>query len=51
LAQVALLRGVPINTLRLEPAETQGKVQEQKNALRSWRFTLASGAATQGEQR
>jgi hypothetical protein len=44
LAQVALLRGVPINTVRLEPADTQGEAQEAR-APRSWRFTLASGSA------
>ena len=50
LAQVALLRGVPIHTLRLEPAEAQGAAQEAP-PLRSWRFVLASGsAAAQGER-
>jgi hypothetical protein len=44
LAQVALLRGVPINTVRLEPADAQGAAQETR-VPRSWRFMLASGSA------
>jgi Tfp pilus assembly protein PilN len=45
LAQVALLRGVPISTLRLEPSQAEGEARERQHALRSWQFTLASGAA------
>lgn len=49
LAQVAPLRGVPIHTLRLEPADTQGEAQE--HAPRSWRFVLGSGSASMQVER
>jgi hypothetical protein len=43
LATIAALRGVPIHTLRLEPAEKPADAAEP--APRSWTFTLASRPA------
>jgi hypothetical protein len=43
LAAIAALRGVPIHTLRLQPAEAQADAAEP--APRSWTFTLASRPA------